>query len=144
MAAEGLLTSADVPSLTNGEKLPVVVAVSCHIGLHGLPGFDALGEHLVLHPDGGAAAVWAPSWLSQHHQARFLGDRFLRNVFQNEERILGESILRALEAGADLGIDRHLLETYQLLGDPALEMRLTPEALPGGGGCNDSCGEGGV
>lgn len=142
MAAEGLLTSADVPALTNGERLPVVLAVSCHIGLHGLPNFDSLGEHLVLHEGGGAAAVWAPSWLSKHSQARFFGDRLLRGVFQNGERILGEAVLEALEAGADLGIEAHLLATYQLLGDPALELQLAPNALAGGGGCNDSCGEG--
>ena len=141
MAAEGLLTSGDVASLNNAGRPPVVVAVSCHIGLHALPTFDSLGEHLVLDGDGGAMAVWAPSWLSQHAQARFFGDRMLRHIFQSGERVLGEAVLHALEAGADLGVDPHLLRTYQLLGDPALELQLAPEPLPGGPGCGD-CGGG--
>jgi hypothetical protein len=141
MAAEGLLTSADVPALANAGREPVVVAVSCHIGLHALPTFDSLGEHLVRRAQGGAMAVWAPSWLSRHAQARFFGDRVLRQIFQQGEAVLGEAVLHALEAGADLGVDPHLLRTYQLLGDPALELRLAPEPLPGGPGCGD-CGGG--
>lgn len=142
MAAEGLMTIADVPSLTNADRLPLVLAVSCHIGFHGLPGFDALGEHLLLQGGGGAAAVIAPSWLSRHGEARLFADRLHRQFFVEGEKVLGDALLEALEGAAALGVDRSILDTYQLLGDPALELRLTPDDLPGGTGCGDNCGAG--
>ncbi len=141
LAAEGLLTSADVPALGNLQHPPLVIALSCHIGLHGLPGFDSLGEHL-LRSDGGAIAVIAPAWLSRHGEAQVLGDRLFRQLFVGEQRVLGTALLQAmLDAGA-VGVDPTLLQTYQLLGDPAMELRLVPEDLPGGTGCNLDCGGG--
>lgn len=142
LADEGLMTLADLPLTGQNERLPVVAAVSCHIGFHGLPGFDSLGEVLVRQGDGGAAAVWAPAWLSRHDQARFFGDRLFRHIFQNEERVLGRAVLRTLQNGAALGIDRSLLETYQLLGDPGLVLQVSPDPIPGGTGCGDDCGGG--
>ena len=142
MAAEGLMTLADVPTLGNTDRLPLVLAVSCHIGFHGLPGFDSLGEHLLLHQGGGAAAVIAPSWLSRHEQARHVADRFHRQLFVAGETVLGDALRKALEGAAALGVERSILETYQLLGDPALVLRLTPDDLPGGTGCGDDCGAG--
>ena len=61
MASEPLLGMADVASLTNQERLPVVTSLTCYVSLFWLPGLDSLGEELVLHPDGGAIAVWAPT-----------------------------------------------------------------------------------
>jgi len=131
LSASGLLTSADVPGLANGDRLPVVTTLSCHIGFHGLPGTESLGELLVLHPTGGAAAAWAPAWLSEHSEARRLGDRLFRQLFQSGESVLGEAILGTLEEAAAGGAPGDLLETYQLLGDPALILQLAPFDLPG-------------
>ena len=143
MAAEGLMTNADVPNLTNGDRLPVVLALSCHLGFHGLPGFDALGEHLVLDGGGGAVAVIAPSWLSRHGEAGNLGDRFFRQLFVEDQSVLGDAWNEALSRARDLGVAGELLQTYQLLGDPALNLQLTPDALPPvDGGCGLDCGEG--
>ena len=142
LAAEGLLTNADVPNLSNDGLPTVLLAVSCHIGFHGLPGFDSLGEHLVLDPTAGAIAVWAPSWLSQHSEAKVFGDRLFRQLFVNEEYTLGDAVLESLRAAAILGVDSSLLETYQLLGDPALEMRLSPDPIPGGPPCEPNCSGG--
>lgn len=142
LAAEGLLTNADVPTLTNDGLPTVLLAVSCHIGFHGLPGFDSLGEHLLLDPTGGAAAVWAPSWLSQHNEARVFGDRIFRQLFVDEERTLGDAILEGLRGAATLGVDTSLLETYQLLGDPAMKVQLVPDYIPGGPPCEPNCSGG--
>lgn len=142
LAAEGLMTSADVAALSNDGRPSVVVAVSCHIGFHGLPGLDSLGEELVLSPLGGAAAVWAPSWLSQHSEATFFGDRLFRQLFIEEELTLGDAVRAALENAAGLGVQKSLLQTYQLLGDPALEIRLVPDAIPGGPPCEPNCSGG--
>ncbi len=142
LAAEGLLTSGDVAALSNDGRPSVVLAVSCHIGFHGLPGLDSLGEQLVLSPLGGAAAVWAPAWLSEHSEAKFFGDRMFRQLFIEEELTLGDAVRAALQNAAGVGVQKSLLQTYQLLGDPALEIRLVPDAIPGGPPCEPNCSGG--
>ncbi|MEM6795274.1 MAG: C25 family cysteine peptidase, partial [Acidobacteriota bacterium] len=135
LSGQGLLTSADVPTLGNAGRLPVLSSVSCHIGLHALPGFDSLGEFLVLEPNAGAAAVIAPTWLSDHSQARLLGDRLFRSVFQQRAGRLGDALRGALESAANAGAEPHLLRSYQILGDPALVLQPRPAPLEDDGPC---------
>ncbi|MEM7584200.1 MAG: C25 family cysteine peptidase [Acidobacteriota bacterium] len=127
LASEGLLTIGDVPTL-GGSGKAIVAAVSCHIGLFGLPGFDALGEHLVLEPSG-AVAVIAPVWLSHHGQARHLATQLFRALLPNPREsetapaTLGDAYLQAIQRFATArGVSPALLRTYNLLGDPALRL----------------------
>ena len=139
LAGVGLLTNADVPGLGNGDRLPVVSAVTCHIGLFALPGFDALGELLVRQPDGGAIAVFAPAWLSNHAGALGLGEALLRRLTETDAR-LGDAVREAAAIAAGLGTSSTTLHTYQLFGDPALRPRLAPAPLPPSGGDPDPGG----
>ena len=141
LSPQGLLTKADVPGLGNEGKLFVLQTISCHVGLHGLPGFDALGEDLVIDPAAGAVAVFAPAWLSEHDQAKQLGDRLLRQVFQLRTPRLGDAIREAMGSAAENGVPANLLDAYQLLGDPALELRLEPKAAEPPP-CAPNCGQG--
>ena len=126
LANEGLLRSSDVPELTNGERLPVIAVMGCHLGNFWLPGYPSLAEDLVLHPDGGAAAVWAPAGLSYNPQRRILGEAFLQAVYQDGVQILGDAVLRALSIAATQHASsrREVLETQLLLGDPALRLKV--------------------
>jgi hypothetical protein len=141
LSPQGLLTKADVPALGNEGKPFVLQTISCHVALHGLPGFDALGEDLVIDPAGGAVAVFAPAWLSEHDQAKQLGDRLLRQVFQLKVPRLGDAIREAMRSAAENGVPKNLLDAYQLLGDPALELRLEPEPATQAP-CESDCGQG--
>ncbi|MEM1177712.1 MAG: C25 family cysteine peptidase, partial [Acidobacteriota bacterium] len=123
---QALLTSADVATLDNAGALPIVSSATCLIGLHALPGFDALGEFLVLDPTDGAAAVVAPTWNSQHDESRFLGDRLFRQVFQLEVDRLGDALVGALRSAAAIGVRPELLRSYQILGDPAIRLQREP------------------
>ena len=139
LAGEGLLTNADVAGLGNGDRLPVIAAVTCHIGLYALPGFDALGELLVRQPDGGAIAVFAPGWLSNHGRARELGEALLRRLTEGDGR-LGDAVREAAAIAAGLGTGSTVLHTYQLFGDPALRTRVAPAPPEPGGGEPDPDG----
>lgn len=141
LSPQGLLTKADVPGLGNEGKLFVLQTISCHVGLHGLPGFDSLGEDLVIDPTGGAVAVFAPAWLSEHDQAKQLGDRLVRQVFQLRQPRIGDAIREAMKSAAENGVPSTLLDAYQLLGDPALGLRLEPQA-PAPVACDPDCGQG--
>ncbi len=118
LSAGGLLASADVPGLANGSRLPVLTAMTCTVNRFAVPGFPSLGEVLVKSPSGGAAAVWGPSGLSNHGQARLLAEIF----YHSRDTRLGDRLLRTVTEFRSLGGDPALPRIYDLLGDPALRV----------------------
>lgn len=82
---------------------------------HTAPWAGVVGELLMVTPDGGAAAVWVPSGLSEHDQARILGEAFYGSARQS----VGETIAGAQRRFARNRKDRYLLDIYNLIGDPA-------------------------
>jgi len=123
LAAEGLLRSEDVSSLQNGDKLPVLTAMTCIVGRFALPGYDTLSESLLLKNNGGAVAVWAPTGASLNSLASMLAGEFFKAAFQDQEKILGKALLKVKQNYAALGGKPYMLNIYNLLGDPALEMK---------------------
>jgi hypothetical protein len=132
LSAGGLLTDDDVPSLTNGARLPVLTAMTCTINRFAVPGVPALGELLVKSGAGGAGAVWGPSGLSAHGDARLLATRF----YHATDARLGDRLLRAIAEFRTLGGDPTLPSLYILLGDPALRLKapVPPALTPAGQG----------
>jgi hypothetical protein len=120
---EGLLVTGDVDSLANGRRLPVATLMTCAAGQFAIPGYDVIGEALVLRNGGGAVAVWAPTGLSLNSQAKILDEAFFRAAFQRGEKVLGQAVLSALQEYAGYGEAPYMLDIYNLLGDPALEMK---------------------
>lgn len=133
LSGSGLLTSADVAGLTNGDRLPVLTAMTCTVNRFAVPGVPSIGELLVKRPDGGAAAVWGPSGLSLHGEARLLAELFYRRTSQEDGSRLGDWILRSMAEYRALGGDGTMLDIYNLLGDPALSVRRGPAPAESGG-----------
>jgi hypothetical protein len=131
LSAGGLLTNGDVAGLTNGARLPVLTAMTCTVNRFAVPGVAVLGELLVKSPAGGAAAVWGPSGLSFHHDARLLAERF---YLSSGEQRLGDRVLRAIAEFRDAGGDPDLPRIFDVLGDPALRLPVPPVQPPSGGG----------
>ena len=122
-AVEGLLTNADAAALNNGPNLPVVTGLTCLSARFACPGLDSLGETLVLNPNGGAVAVFAPTGYSFHYDAEQFGREFLQSAFKWNRRRLGDAVREAMD---DLGGYHRMpesLKVYNLLGDPALCMK---------------------
>ena len=123
LTQEGLLLATDADRLANSGRLPVLIAITCVAGRFEIPGNDCLAEVLVMDPDGGFIAAWAPSGLSLHHSARLLADEFLAAVYARGVRDLGAAVQAAVEGMADRTRNGYLLYLYNLIGDPALMMR---------------------
>ncbi len=140
MSSSGLLLSSDVANLENVGKPHLLTAATCNIGLHAFPGLDSLAERLVLEADRGAIASLAPAWLIENDQALQVVDRLFREIFLQEERVLGKAVLSAYEKAAANGAPADVLHVYQLLGDPATVLQLRPELPPPG--CTTDCGNG--
>jgi hypothetical protein len=121
--SEGLLLTSDVPRLGNAPRLPVMTALTCLISQFAYPSVSSLGEELVLQRDGGAAALFGPTWLSHNAPASELGRYLLPQLSAPGSGRLGDRLLRGLAAYAAAGGDRQMLRVYTLLGDPALALR---------------------
>jgi hypothetical protein len=123
LAKKEVLTTGDVVYLENGDRLPVVTAMTCLAGRFAIPGFDSLAEIMVLHQGCGAIAAWAPSGLSNNTLALTLDEGFFRAAFIEHAKVLGDMVLKALKYYALSGKAPYMLDIYNLLGDPALRMR---------------------
>ncbi|HPE71532.1 MAG TPA: C25 family cysteine peptidase [Candidatus Competibacter sp.] len=123
LANEKLLLQSDVTALSNGGRQPVALFLTCAAVRFSLPGYDSLGEALVLKHNGGAIAVWGPTGLSLNSEAKQLAEGFFTETFwMGGNRMLGES---AFEAYQHYGTNRYrfILDIYNILGDPALRMK---------------------
>jgi hypothetical protein len=123
MAQEGMLLSSDVATMSNLDKLPVVAAITCVVNNFSYPGFDSLGEILILEQNGGAVAVWAPTGLSIHSEAVILDKEFFHSSFVYKRQVLGDIVLETLENSSIKGIPKYMLNMYNILGDPALLLK---------------------
>jgi hypothetical protein len=123
LAQEGVLLKDDMALLTNGDRPVVVNAFTCVVGQFSIPGYDTLSEALILQDDGGAVAVWSPTGMSINAQAKVLGEEFFDQAMAGGAVTLGQAVLRALEVYGERGNDMYMLDIYNILGDPALELR---------------------
>jgi uncharacterized repeat protein (TIGR01451 family) len=122
-ADEGLMTGGDVAGLPVSSKLPIVNALTCLVGQFGLPGYDSLSESLVKRAGAGAIAVWAPTAMEDNQDSARLGTLFAQRLFDPARSVvLGKVIRASLQAGAAEGLPAWFLQTYSLLGDPALKV----------------------
>ena len=117
--SEGLLTADDIPTLTNGERLPVVVAMNCLNGFFHDLYTESLAEALLTAEAGGAVAVWASSGLTAPSGQAAMNRALMRALFGDERFTLGEAILRAKAAVTQRDVQR----TWILFGDPTLRLK---------------------
>ncbi len=120
LAEEGLLESADISTLANGNRQPVMALMTCATSLFAVPGYDSIAENLVTAAGKGAIAVWAPSGLSAAPLATVLDQEFMRAVFAHRNGTLGEAVRLACRNYTTKIGDTDLTDVFVLMGDPAL------------------------
>jgi hypothetical protein len=119
---ERLFHYDDVASLTNGPRLPVLLEMTCFTSQFDIPDLNTLDESLVRAPNGGAVAVWGATGLALSTGHQLLAAGFLSSVYQP-----GTTLGQAALAGKMhlTGSTPDLVDTYTLLGDPAMQLDLT-------------------
>jgi subtilisin-like proprotein convertase family protein len=115
-----LLSVSDVAGLTNQNRWPVFVSMTCLNGYFHDPLSPSLGEALLKSP-GGAIAVWASSGLSSPGSQTPMNRELYRALFKSGlgRQTLGQAIQQAKAATGDLEIRK----TWILLGDPTMQMK---------------------
>jgi hypothetical protein len=120
-----LFTTADAATLANPNP-PVVINMTCLVGLFTHPKVESLAEVLLWQPGGGAVAVLAPTSLTQPMDQSFLSKPLVEALLANPDTTLGEALLQAQQSiplQNNPGVEDVML-TFLLQGDPALRLAL--------------------
>ncbi|HNS52373.1 MAG TPA: C25 family cysteine peptidase [Anaerolineae bacterium] len=126
-ATESLFKTADVPLLQNGDKLPIMLPMTCWDGYYIYPfpvdwGYESLGEVVTRTNGRGAVASWSPTGLGVSSGHDHLDRGFFEAVFLGGIRDLGEATTAGKLKLWATGSSLDLLDTYLLFGDPALHI----------------------
>ncbi len=114
-----LFTLEHLDTLAESERLPVVLSLTCYSAPFDHPTADSIGEKLLRIPGRGAIAVFAASW--RNSPSPIMGETLMEEI-TTPGNTIGESVMRAKHKfNSDV-----LVQTYNLLGDPAV-----PVAAPG-------------
>jgi len=119
---DSLLTSAEAIGLTNGDRLPLFVVMTCLNGYFHDTALDSLAESLMKAERGGAIAVWASSGVTLPGGQSQMSRQLYRLIFEGSNsrgRSLGEWIMGAKSTTSDGDVRR----TWILFGDPSTQLR---------------------
>jgi Peptidase family C25 len=114
-----LLTSADVSSLTNSDRLTIFVMMTCLNGYYIDPAAGSLGKDLLKSERGGAVAVWASSGMTLPDAQAVMNQEAYRQMFSSQGLTIGEAMKQAKVAVTNGDVRR----TWILLGDPTMKLR---------------------
>jgi hypothetical protein len=118
-----LFSLEQIGSLGNDGRQPMMILMSCLLGFFGHPERDAMAEELLLAEDGGAVAVFAPSSLTLSSDQGPLNRALMKVLLEEDAPPVGLAILEAKRSvAAETQGQRDVIETFTLLGDPALRL----------------------
>ncbi|MCL4869482.1 MAG: hypothetical protein KJ063_10970 [Anaerolineae bacterium] len=121
-----LITASNIHALTNGNRTPIMLPMTCLEGRTHDPDRDGFSETMLKHSGGGAVASYAPTGLQVQTGHKFLLSGFYHGVFNlNNERI-GQGVMNAKISLYNSGNQnlQDLHDTFMLLGDPAMKLRI--------------------
>ena len=126
---EGLFGRSDIPSLTNGEKLPMMLPMTCWEGYFIDPLNTCLSESIVRAEGKGAIASWSATGLGLAHGHDYLDKGFFTAVFTDNISEIGPATYLGklnlyTETGGETSPFRDLMDTYVLFGDPFMKLNL--------------------
>jgi hypothetical protein len=122
-ASENVWNSWDAASLQAQSRQPLLLTLNCLNGYFVAPSYDSLAESLVKAEGRGAIAAFSPSGLSLDGPAHVFHRALVAELAGGGHERLGDAVLAAQRSYAGSGLMPELLSVYQLLGDPAMEIR---------------------
>ncbi len=117
--SHSIFTSSIASTLTNGPRLPFVVAMDCFNGYFHDGFTDSLAEALLRNPNGGAIGVWASSGLITTPPQVSMGLEFNRRIFGTTPATVGDAVI----AAKAMTNDKDTRRTFILFGDPTLKLK---------------------
>lgn len=111
-----LFTLDHLEELTPTARLPFVMSMTCYSAPFDHPTADSIGEKFLRMPDRGAIGILAASW--RNTPSRAFSQAMLDEL--TKPGTMGEAVMRAKQGQKN----RLMIETYNLLGDPAAQLAL--------------------
>jgi hypothetical protein len=115
-----ILSSTDAAALTNGNRLPFFISMTCLNGRFQDSNRVSLAEALMKSANGGGVAVWASSGLTEPDAQSQMDQQLMRLLFADgQSSTLGDAVRGAKHATNDKDVRR----TWILFGDPTMRIR---------------------
>ncbi len=119
-AGERIFHLDDVADLNNGQRLPVVLQMTCFTSAFQNPYWDTMDEGLIRRENGGAVATWGPTGLGVATGHDALANGFLNTITEQGIPQLGRAAVAGkIRVMAEAPAHVDLIDTFTLLGDPA-------------------------
>jgi hypothetical protein len=128
-----LFTLEHLDDLAPNDRLPIILSLTCYSAPFDHPTADSIGEKLLRVSESGAIAVFAASW--RNSPSPRMGELLLAEL-TTPGNTIGEAVMRAKREFPN----QVLIQTYNLLGDPAvpvgapghaLDLEMIPDAAGG-------------
>ena len=120
LGSENFLTTGDVAHLDNNYQVPIFAALTCAAGNSAYPGILSLADSLVLDPEGGSIAAFAPSGLSLDTFAHKMNVELIRVLLVEGESLGAAHVSSHKPTLEGVAIPDFMREIYLNLGDPAI------------------------
>jgi hypothetical protein len=114
-----VLSTSDINSLSNSNRLPVFVMMTCLNGYFPNPARDSLAEALMRNNASGAVAVWASSGMTEPSSQALMNQQLYQQLFGSNGMTLGAAVQKAKGSVTDMDVRR----TWILFGDPTMRLR---------------------
>lgn len=126
-ASESFMTSATIATLSNADRLSILLPLTCLEGIYHFPEDEYAGvsERLLRAANGGAVASFAPTGLQVQTAHDLLIEGFYNALFVAGYDKLGGAVMQAKSNLQTNGspIFQDLQDTFMLLGDPAMPVK---------------------
>jgi hypothetical protein len=116
----------DVTRFANGPRLPIVLDMACLSGDFANPSFTGIEVMMLAWTAGGSVAGWGATGFGVATGHDQLHRGFYQAVFNSGVRTLGLATAAGKQALWSTGRNLDLMDTFDLLGDPALRINLQP------------------
>jgi len=118
----------DIDQLENPGRLPFITSMTCHTARFANPYIDSFGENFTLAENRGAIAFWGTSGWGYVSIDYSLLHQIFPAILVDTLQVLGEATTAAKlglwkSSGAN-SYNRHVINQYTLLGDPALDLAI--------------------
>lgn len=119
-----ILDLAAINLMTNVDRFPIMLPMTCLEGYFIWPfaGTQCLAEAMVRAADKGSVASWSPAGLGVAHGHDRLNKGFLRSVLTDGMREFGPATYVGKLWLYRFGFNLDQIDTYHILGDPALRI----------------------
>lgn len=131
-SGQNMFVTSDVATLSNSGKLAFITTLNCLNGFFPLPlspwqpsvDQTSLAEELLIQPDIGAVAVFAPTGLGFTSEHNILSEELFNAIFNEGNIILGSTVTQAKIKAFSRGVSSDIIEMFVLFGDPGTTLKV--------------------